>query len=72
VCKKSYAKEMTDFIQLWIDTVQAAIDKGWSLEEAQNKISLLDKMPIDKGSEAMGPMVMKMNVARLYEVLKKK
>jgi hypothetical protein len=29
-------------------------------------------MPMDRGSEAMGPMVMKMNVARLYEVLRKK
>ncbi len=72
VCKKSYAKEMADFIQLWIDTVQAAIDKGWSLEEAQARINLLDKMPMEKGGEAMGPMVMKMNVTRLYEVLKGK
>ncbi len=71
VCKKSYAGEMADFIQLWIDTVQSAIDKSWSLEEAQTKINLLDKMPMEKGGEAMGPMVMKMNVTRLYEVLKK-
>jgi cyclase len=72
VCNQSYAREMADFIQLWIDTVQSAIDKGWSLEEAQGKINLLDRMPMDRGSEAMGPMVMKMNVARLYEVLRKK
>jgi cyclase len=70
VCKKNYTKEMADFIRLWIDTVQSAIDKGWRLEEAQGKINLLDRMPMEKSNEAMGPMVMKMNVARLYDVLK--
>jgi cyclase len=72
VCQKSFIREMADFIQLWIETVQSAIARGWSIEEAQGKINLLDKMPMEKGSEAMGPMVMKMNVARLYQVLSKK
>jgi len=36
---------MSAFIQSWIDAVKAAIDSGMSLEEAQDKISLLDRYP---------------------------
>ena len=71
ICDRSYLPEMSAFIQAWIDAVSAAIDKGMSLEEAQEKVSLLDKYPMQPGSEAMGEMLQKMNVARLYEVLKK-
>jgi len=42
-----------------------------SLEEAQEKVSLLDRYPMEPGSEPMAEMVQRMNVARLYEVLKK-
>ena len=58
-------------IQAWIDAVSDAISKGMSLENAQDKISLLDRYPMEPGNEAMGPMLQRMNVARLYEVLKK-
>ena len=62
---------MSAFIQAWIDAVAAAINQGMSLEQAQNKVSLLDRYPMENGSEAMAREVQRMNVARLYEVLKK-
>jgi len=71
ICDRSYLPEMGAFIQAWIDAVSAAIDKGMSLEEAQEKVSLLDRYPMQPGGEAMGEMLQKMNVARMYEVLKK-
>ncbi len=71
ICDRSYIPEMRAFIQAWIDTVSEAIDKGMSLEEAQEKVSLLDRYPMESGSEPMAEMVQRMNVARLYEVLKK-
>ena len=71
VCDKSYLPEMRAFIQEWIDVVSEAIDKGMPLEEALEKISLLDKYPMESGTEDMGLMVQRMNVTRLYEVLKK-
>lgn len=71
VCDRSYIAEMSAFIQAWIDAVSEAIDKGMSLEEAQEKVSLLNRYPMQAGSEAMGPGLQQMNVARLYEVLKK-
>ena len=71
VCDRSYIPEMSAFIQDWIDTVGGAIDRGMSLEEAQDKVSLLDRYPMEAGSEPKANEVQRMNVARLYEVLKK-
>jgi len=70
VCTPAYIPEMKAFIQAWIDAVSEAIGKGMTLEEAQDKVSLLDRFPMQPGSEAMGPTLQRMNVARLYEVLK--
>ena len=71
ICGRDYIPEMSAFIQAWIDAVKAAISKGMSMEEAQDKISLLDRYPMGAGTEARAQMVQRMNVARLYEVLKK-
>ncbi len=71
LCDRSYLPEMAAFIQAWVDAVKAAMDKGLSVEEAQEKISFLDRYPVQPGMEAMAPMVQRMNVARLYQVLKK-
>jgi hypothetical protein len=61
---------MSAFIQAWIDAVSAAIKQGMSLKEAQEKVSLLDRYPMERGSEPMAESVQRMNVTRLYEVLK--
>lgn len=70
ICDRSYIPEMKTFIQTWIDVVSAAIKQGLNLEEAQDKISLLNRYPMEKGSEAMAQYVQRMNVTHLYEVLK--
>lgn len=71
ICDLDYIPEMSAFIQSWIDAVKAAIDGGMPLEEAQEKVSLLDRYPMQAGAEARASMVQRMNVARLYEVLKR-
>lgn len=71
ICDPSYIPEMSAFIQTWIDEVTSAINQGISLEEAQDRISLLNRYPMPPGRESMGPELQKMNVARLYEVLRK-
>ncbi len=70
VCDRSYLPEMSAFIQAWIDAVTAAINQGMSLEEAQDKVSLLDRYPMTPGNEAREREVQRMNVERLYQVLK--
>ena len=71
ICDRSYIREMSVFIQDWIDAVSAAITQGMSLEEAQEKVSFLDRYPMEPGSEPMAQLVQHMNVARLYQMLEK-
>lgn len=70
VCNLSYIPEMCARIQEWIDAVQELIDKGLTLEEAQEQITYRDWYPWEPGREAMAPLVQQRNVTRLYEVLK--
>lgn len=71
ICDPTYLPEMRRNIQAWIDVVADAIKQGWSLAEAQEKITAPVKYPMLPGSEAMEQMVKRMNISRLYEVLKK-
>ncbi len=71
ICDLSYLPEMSARIQTWIDAVTAAIDQGMSLEEAQEKLTDVDRHPMEAGLEAMGEQLTRINVSRLYQVLKK-
>lgn len=70
VCDKGYLKEQAAFIEEWIEAVKKAIEQGLSQKEAAERISFLDRYPMDVGLDRMGPMVQRMNVYRLYDVLK--
>jgi glyoxylase-like metal-dependent hydrolase (beta-lactamase superfamily II) len=69
ICGKDYLDEQGAFIQEWVALVQSAIDQGMTKEEAVEKLSLLDRYPMDVEIDFMGPMVMKWNVNRLWDVL---
>ncbi|MDP2918650.1 MAG: MBL fold metallo-hydrolase [Dehalococcoidia bacterium] len=69
VCDPTYLPVMSATIKAWINTVQDAMKKGWSLEEAQQRLTPPVKFPSD--TEAMDNMIVRMNVARLYQVLGK-
>jgi glyoxylase-like metal-dependent hydrolase (beta-lactamase superfamily II) len=68
VCSVDYIDKMAAFIKDWIAAVQNAVKQGWSLEEAQKRISFLDRFPMGQGMEAFGAELQKMNVARLYSL----
>jgi cyclase len=69
VCDKAYLQVMYDNVKYCIDSVKAAIDKGWSLEEIQEKVTFADRFPpMDPGVD-MAPM-RRGSIAHLYEVLK--
>jgi len=54
-------------IQKWIETVQDAIKQGWTLEEAQEKITDPDHYPMEESTQkGLGPELNKMNITRLY------
>jgi len=70
VVDKSCFGKMAETIQTFIDTVQAAVDKGMSLPEVQEKVTfegLLPQIPRDERFSG----VIQMNVTRIYELLKK-
>jgi cyclase len=70
VCGKDYLREQGAFIQEWVDYVRRAVDKGIAKEEAVATLTAMtDRYPMDVGQDGMAPMVMKMNVANLYDYL---
>jgi len=70
VCGKDYISEQSEFIKEWIGAVREAIDGGLSKKEAADKISFLDRYPMDVGLKSFGKTLQKMNVNRLYDLLK--
>ena len=64
VCGPGYLPEMMNTVQTWIDAVKEVIDQGMSLEEAQEKITVLDR------SDERSRQILRMNIGHLYEVLK--
>jgi glyoxylase-like metal-dependent hydrolase (beta-lactamase superfamily II) len=67
---KTVFKEMEGVVNIWIDTVKEAIAKGMTLEEAQKTITMAKQFPNFPRDERTAGII-KMNVTRLYEVLKK-
>jgi len=78
ICNRSYLPEMSAIVQAWIDAISAAINQGLSVEEAhakiveeaQDKLSKIGCYPRE-GTESVDNELLRMNVARLYETLKK-
>ena len=69
VCDKSYIPKMSATIQTWLDTVTTAINKGMSLEETQNSAAV--KFAAPATDMLRTKEMLRMNVAALYEKLKK-
>lgn len=70
VCPRSYLKEMSETIQYWIDQVNSAIAKGWTKQEALEKVTLADKYP-QATKDPRSDMTRRMGIDHLYDVLKK-
>ncbi|MFN0306057.1 MAG: MBL fold metallo-hydrolase [Burkholderiales bacterium] len=70
VCGKEYLKEQGAFILEWKSYVKEAIDHGMTRDEAVMRLTAMtDRYPMDIGQDGMSPMVMKLNVANLYNYL---
>jgi glyoxylase-like metal-dependent hydrolase (beta-lactamase superfamily II) len=68
VCGKAYLDEQGAFIREWVHYVRGAVDKGMSRDEAVGALTAMtDRYPMDVGQDGMAPMVMKLNVANLYD-----
>jgi len=70
VCDRSYIPEMRSIIQSWIDAVKRAIADGLTVEEAQDRLTNIDPYTVESGIEEFSRQLPRINVARLYQVLK--
>jgi cyclase len=71
ICTKHEIDVQKAFLYEWLAAVSVAIAKGWSKEECVEKISFLERFPVDIGQEYMGEFVNTNNVSTLYDKLKK-
>ncbi len=70
ICDKGYLDEQGSFVMEWKDYVTKAINQGMTRDEAiANLTDMTARYPMDVGQDGMAPMVMKMNVANLYDYL---
>lgn len=69
VCTKKEIDVQKAFLLEWVTAVSVGISKGWSKEECVERISFLDRFPVDIGQEYMGEHVTTHNVAALFDKL---
>ncbi len=67
---KSCIPRMKEEVQVWIETVKAAIGRGMTSEEAQANLSFLDRYPDPNADDAKRTFFQRNSIAHLYEVLK--
>jgi cyclase len=68
VCDKRYLDEQGAFIEEWVDYVRRGADRGLTREQAVAELTAMtDRYPMDVEQDGMAPMVMKLNVANLYD-----
>ena len=68
LCDKRYIPEQRAFIEEWKDYVKGAVGRGMSKEESVDSLTAMtDRYPMDVGQDGMAPMVMRLNVANLYD-----
>ena len=68
VCDKRYLDEQGAFIEEWVDYVRRAVEEGMPKDDAVAKLTkMTDRYPMDVEQDGMAPMVMKLNVANLYD-----
>ncbi len=70
MCDKGYLDEQGSLIMDWKDYIKGGIDGGMTKDEAvANLTAFTDRYPMDVGQDGMAPMVMRMNVANLYDYM---
>ena len=68
VCDKRYLAEQGAFIEEWVDYVRRGVERGMTRDECvTNLTAMTDRYPMDVEQDGMAPMVMRLNVANLYD-----
>jgi cyclase len=69
VCTKDYIPKQGAFIREWVTAVAVGIANGWTREQCAERISFLDRFPMDIGQQSVGPLIQRLNVERLFDLL---
>ncbi len=72
ICHKDYIDKQSAFIREWVTAVALGIARGWSKEECIQRISFLDRYPVDIGQESAGSMIQQRAVDRIFDFLQGK
>lgn len=64
-----YLNVQRSVLQNWVSAVAAALAKGWTREEASERISFANTYPVDIGQEFMMDYIQKLNASSLYDKL---
>jgi cyclase len=68
VCDKKYLNEQGTFIREWVDYVRGAVGRGMTKDQCVADLTAMtNRYPMDVGQDGMAPMVMRLNVANLYD-----
>ena len=68
LCGKEYLDDQAAWIQEWVAYVRSGVERGMTKAEAVDMLTdLTDRYPMDVEQEGMAPMVMRMNVANIYD-----
>ena len=68
ICDKRYLNEQGAFIREWVDYVRGGVKQGLSREQSVATLTAMtERYPMDVGQDGMAPMVMKLNIANLYD-----
>jgi cyclase len=70
VVDKSYIAIQSAFIREWTAAVASGIAQGWNKSECVERISFVDRYPLDVGQEHLVPLVQRLNVEHLYDYLR--
>lgn len=70
VCDKSYLPIQRATLTEIFNAVRDAIDNGLTREEAAERITFIDQLPIPPEYETIAPVVQKRNIERVYDQLK--
>jgi cyclase len=70
VCGKDYLDEQASVVNEWIEAARNAVNQGWSLEEAQERISFLDRYPVEEEMKARARELEQIGIANVYQLAK--
>jgi glyoxylase-like metal-dependent hydrolase (beta-lactamase superfamily II) len=68
ICGKRYLTEQGGFIEEWVAYVRDGVGRGMTRDESVARLTAMtDRYPMDVEQDGMAPMVMRLNVANLYD-----